>query len=265
MVKVRYKEVSPELDQLAGPAVGASSRASVGLEDHVGEFYYISLDSLIPYKKQARKKFSDEDLENLANTIKEHGVRQPLTIIKSDNEKFEIVSGERRFKAAKLAGIKKVPCIIIQGEDEAEEVALIENVQRKDLHPVEVADACHSLLKNYEHGDQQKLSYKLGLSKTKISELLTIANLPQEIKDHLLEKNIYQREKLREISRCENLEEMKKLLGLLEKGGKKINKKNLLNLYLDENGVNLNVKKGPFHSEVKREIKRTLEKFLKTL
>ena len=139
MAKVRYRDISPELEKLATPVSSQNSRVSIGFEDEVGEFYYFSVDDLIPYKNQARSIFDEDEINKLSDTIKQHGVRQPLSIIKSKIvlDKYEVVSGERRLRAAKLAALKKVPCIIIKDEKDADEISLIENIQRQDLHPLE--------------------------------------------------------------------------------------------------------------------------------
>src|SRR3990167_11470488 len=136
MAKVKYTKISPELEMLATPVASQNSRVSIGFEDEVGEFYYFSVEDLIPYKNQARTIFDEEEINKLSETIKEHGIRQPLTILKSINSpnKYEVVSGERRLRAAKLVGLKKVPCIIIRDERHADEISLLENIQRQDLH-----------------------------------------------------------------------------------------------------------------------------------
>jgi ParB family chromosome partitioning protein len=99
---------------------------------------------LVSFKNQKRHYFDGEKLKSLAKTIKEHGIGQPLTVIQSEDKLgvFEIVSGECRFFAAKMTGLDKVPCIIIHDRNAAEEIAVIENVQRADLHPL----ACISTL-----------------------------------------------------------------------------------------------------------------------
>jgi len=126
------------------------TRSSIYTENFKGEFYNISVDKLIPFKNQARKIFDEKSMLNLAKTIKEHGIRQPLTVIPSDIREgcYEVISGERRLRAAKSIGMEKVPCIIIHDMLKAEEIALIENIQREDLHPVELLKAFSNLLHN---------------------------------------------------------------------------------------------------------------------
>src|SRR3990167_3970784 len=105
MAKVKYTKISPELEMLATPVASQNSRVSIGFEDEVGEFYYFSVEDLIPYKNQARSIFDEAEIEKLAETIKTHGIRQPLSILKSRiiPDKYEVVSGERRLRAARLA------------------------------------------------------------------------------------------------------------------------------------------------------------------
>ena len=99
------------------------------------EVIYTDIDKVRPYNEQARTYFDESEIIALSKTIIEHGIRQPLTVIGTD-EGFQVVSGERRLRAAKLAGLKKVPIIIISDDKKAEELSLIENIQRKDLQLV---------------------------------------------------------------------------------------------------------------------------------
>lgn len=104
---------------------GKRMRSSVYTDDYVGEYYHIPAAKLIPFKKQARRVFSKESLESLASTIQAHGIRQPLTVVVSLEEgKYEIVSGERRYRAALLAGKTSMPCIILPDYKKASEIAL---------------------------------------------------------------------------------------------------------------------------------------------
>lgn len=201
MAKVRYREISPELEKLATPATSQSSRVSIGFEDEVGEFYYFSIEDLIPYKNQARSIFDEAEIEKLAETIKTHGIRQPLSILKSMMfpDKYEVVSGERRLRAARLAGLKKVPCIVIKDEAQADEISLIENIQRQDLHPIELARAINALVENKPYGAKAELGKKIGLSKSQMSELLSLLSLPLEIQDQLLHEGIKNRDHFRKL------------------------------------------------------------------
>lgn len=207
MVKVKYREISPELDKLASPTDTKNSRVSIGFENEVGEYYYFSVEDLIPYKNQARTIFDQEEINKLSETIKEHGIRQPLTIIKSrlDSSKYEVVSGERRLRAAKLAGLSKVPCIIIKDEVQADEISLLENIQRQDLHPLELAYAINTLIEGKPYGAKAEIGRKIGLSKSQISELLSLLSLPKEVQDKLLKESVRGREHFRKLLAIESI------------------------------------------------------------
>lgn len=222
MGKVRYKEPSKNFQELYAKETSQQSqlRVSIGKERAIGEYYFLSTDSLVPYAKQARKVFRDEEINELAATIGEHGIQSPLLIIPSPSQtdKFEVISGERRLRAAKKVGLDKVPCLIID-QEKAEEVAIIENIQRSDLHPVEIGDSISSLLANRSWGDVSKLAEKLGKKQSTISDYLAYAKLPQDIKKHLIEKNIRSRDVLRNILKCRDIHEMEVSLGIKGKIG----------------------------------------------
>ena len=219
MAKVKYRKISPELEMLATPVASQNSRVSIGFEDEVGEFYYFSVEDLIPYKNQARTIFDEEEINKLSETIKEHGIRQPLTILKSINSpnKYEVVSGERRLRAAKLVGLKKVPCIIIRDERHADEISLLENIQRQDLHPIELARAINFLLDDKPYGAKSELGRKIGLSKSQISELLSLLSFSQEVQDELLKESVRGREHFRKLlsikTTSEQLQYIRSLVG----------------------------------------------------
>jgi len=176
-------------------------RVSSYTESYKGEYYNIELDKLIPFKNQSRKHFDPQSLEDLASSIKAHGIRQPLTILPSVQQegKYEIVSGERRWRAAKIAGLTRVPCIIIHDEKAAEEIALIENIQRQDLHPLELMSAFQSLLDKKICSSTQEIATKLGISKSNVVETLSLNNLPEATQKVLLKEGIKTRKVLREL------------------------------------------------------------------
>jgi ParB family chromosome partitioning protein len=178
-----------------------AKRTSAFNDFNRSEIVYLSVDQLVPYKNQARKIFNDQELESLASTIKEHGIRQPLTVlsVQADHASYEVISGERRLRAAKLAGLSKVPCIILLDSEKAEEIALIENIQRQDLHPIELSRALKKICETRGWGGQTELKTKLGISLSTVSELLKLGTLSDQIQEKILEKNIRGRESFRRL------------------------------------------------------------------
>lgn len=176
-------------------------RVSTYTEDFKGEFYNLKVEKLIPFKNQARLYFDDESLNSLAQTIKEHGIRQPLTVIPSEEKQgfYEIVSGERRFRAAKILGLKTVPCIIIHDKKKAEEIAIIENIQRKDLHPVELMKAYDNLINHEICKSISDIARRLGVARTSVIDVLNLKNLDNDLQKYLVENNIKNRDFLREL------------------------------------------------------------------
>ena len=123
----------------------------------------ISISSIIPNKNQPRKIFEKEALYELTNSIKERGIIQPLIVRKSDDQdnKFELIAGERRWQAAQSAGIHEVPVVVIEADNlKSLELAIIENVQRKDLNPVEEAESYKNLIENFGY-DQEQVQHLL--------------------------------------------------------------------------------------------------------
>ena len=138
---------------------------------------------LIPNKYQPRKNFDEANLEDLTNSIKERGMIQPIIVRKSNNEnsKFEIIAGERRWLAAQRAGIHNVPVVITEADDlKSLEFAIVENVQRHDLNPLEEAQGYKRLIDEFSY-DQEKVSKFIGKSRSYITNSLRILTLPVEV------------------------------------------------------------------------------------
>jgi ParB family chromosome partitioning protein len=148
------------------------------------------VSDLIPNKYQPRKNFDETNLEDLTNSIKERGIIQPIIVRKSDNEnsKFEIIAGERRWLAAQQAGIHTVPVVITNVDDlKSLEFAIVENVQRHDLNPLEEAQGYKRLIDEFSY-DQEKVSKFIGKSRSYITNSLRILTLPDEV-IRLIESN----------------------------------------------------------------------------
>ena len=133
---------------------------------------------------QPRKDFDQEKLQELADSIRQHGVVQPI-LLRQNGERYVIVAGERRFRAARLAGLEKVPAIV-KDLDEAQvmEVALIENLQREDLNPIEEAAAIRFLMQQHDL-TQEEVSRRLSKSRPAIANSLRLLSLPEPVQEHL--------------------------------------------------------------------------------
>lgn len=197
-----------------------NTRPSVFTEKLRGEYYNIDVTKLIPFHKQARKYFDEEALKQLAETIKTHGIRQPLTIISATDDMtgmYEVVSGERRLRAAIMAGLNTVPCIIIEDRKKAEEIAIIENIQRKDLHPIELAQAYFNLLETKVCNSTMEIATKVGAHKSAVVETLGLLNLEREVQEKLMNSQIKARTLLRELCKLKNIDQMTYLNEYLKK------------------------------------------------
>lgn len=154
---------------------------------------YIEIDiSLIrPPKENPRKRFNDKDLEELSESIAEHGIIQPIVVIRQGAAGYEVVSGERRYRASKLLNLSKVPVVIRTNDDEQSlsEVRLIENIQRADLNPLEVALAYHKLINDYEL-TQEELSARIGKNRASIANSIRLLKLPEQLLEALAEGSL---------------------------------------------------------------------------
>ena len=154
----------------------------------------ISISSIIRNKYQPRKVFEKESLEELTNSIKERGIIQPIIVRKSENiiDKFEIIAGERRWQAAQKAGLHKVPAVVIEADNlKSLEFAIVENVQRKDLNPIEEAEGYKRLIDEFSY-DQEKVAKFIGKSRAHVSNCLRLLSLPQKIIEHISNEKISQ-------------------------------------------------------------------------
>lgn len=153
------------------------------------EIVELPLSELRPNPYQPRKVFDEEKLNELAESIKEHGIFQPI-IVKKSIKGYEIIAGERRFRASKLAGKEKIPAIIRDFSDEAMmEIALLENLQRENLNAIEEANAYKKLLQTLKL-TQEELANRLGKSRSHITNMLGLLSLPESIKDEIVKNNI---------------------------------------------------------------------------
>ena len=137
---------------------------------------------------QPRKRFDDESLQELADSISQHGIIQPLTVRKLSSGYYQIIAGERRWRAARLAGLQEVPVIVIEADDrKAAELAMIENLQREDLNPMEEAAGFQSLIESY-HMTQEEAAQRVGKSRSAVTNALRLLGLTPSVRK-LVEEN----------------------------------------------------------------------------
>jgi len=146
------------------------------------EFVYIPLEDIVPNKYQPRTEFNQESLDELASSIKEHGIIQPITVRRKSDSGYELVSGERRLRASKIAGLSVIPAYIreVSTNESMIEMAIIENIQRQDLNPIEVALGYAQLIKECSL-TQEEVAQKVGKNRTTVSNLIRLLQLPEEI------------------------------------------------------------------------------------
>ena len=150
-------------------------------------------DSIRPNPYQPRKQFSKESLEELRESIQQYGVIQPINVRKISGNKYELVAGERRLRAAVMAGLKQIPAIVIDIDDNDSAVlALIENLQREDLNYLEEAEGYSNLIN--EHGlTQEELARKIGKSQSTVANKIRLLRLPPLVKKILADNNLTER------------------------------------------------------------------------
>jgi len=145
----------------------------------------LDIDRILPGKQQPRRVFQEEALKGLSVSIKEKGVLQPIIVSRTGDGTFNLIAGERRWRASMLAGLKKIPALIKNvASKDALEIALIENIQREDLNPIETAEAFNRLQQDFNM-TQEELSEKVGKERATVANYLRLLKLPDEIKDML--------------------------------------------------------------------------------
>jgi len=150
----------------------------------------INISGIYPNKTQPRKNFIENNLKDLANSIKLQGLIQPIIVREVEENSYEIIAGERRWRAAQLAGIHEIECIVKQiKEDEIFEAALIENIQREDLNVIEEAEAYKKLIE-LKRIKNDELAKQLGKSPSHISNLIRILDLDKEIQEMVISGKI---------------------------------------------------------------------------
>ena len=178
--------------------------------DKEKEIIQVSLDDIIPNRFQPRLSFDEQGLNELADSIRQHGIIQPL-VLRKVGDKYEIIAGERRYKASYIAGLSEVPAVIINlSDNESAEVAIVENIQRKDLSPIEEAKSYKKLL-DRGYLTQDQLASRMGKAQATISNKLRLLNLDDEVQDALLNNKISERH-ARSLLRLEDKDAQRQIL-----------------------------------------------------
>ena len=218
--------------------LGRGLSSLIGDKDVKISNHKVSISSITPNKNQPRKLFDKDALDELTNSIKERGIIQPLIVRKSSdqNDKYELIAVERRWQAAQSAGLHEVPVVIIEADNlKSLEFAIIENVQRKDLNPIEEAESYKNLIENFGY-DQEKVSKFIGKSRSHITNSLRLLTLPEKLIDLIrlerlsqghakiligLENALLLAEKI--IKKQLSVRQTESLVRILKKGSKNIN------------------------------------------
>jgi ParB family chromosome partitioning protein len=189
MTKKKHTGLGKGLDALLPSAVEFTDKGikfkTPDDEKIVGEFPMIELSKIVYNPYQPRKKFDEKELENLKNSIIENGVIQPISVRKALNG-YELIAGERRVRAAMLAGLKKIPAIIqdIDTDQKMLELALLENIMRSDLNPIETANAFDLLIQDHDL-TQEEIAKKMGMDRATVANYLRLLKLPIPVQDEL--------------------------------------------------------------------------------
>lgn len=160
------------------------SEAKVELRDSGGmPFEMISVDSIVPNRMQPRSNFSEESLKELSESIRTNGVIQPILVTPPVGGRYELIAGERRLRAARLAGLEKIPVVIKEADTETMlELSIVENIQREDLNPIEEAKAYKELIESFDY-TQEEVADKVSKSRPHVANTLRLLFLPKVIQE----------------------------------------------------------------------------------
>ena len=172
-----------------GKGLGALIPDIETMDGTTRDYFQCDIDLIHPNRYQPRIKFSSEELESLALSIKEQGVIQPL-IVRRGDEGYELVAGERRLRACRIAGLEQVPCIIKSVSDaQLLEMSLVENIQRENLNPMEDADAYHRMMTEFKL-TQDAAAMRVGKSRSAVANYLRLRQLPDEVKASIIDGDL---------------------------------------------------------------------------
>lgn len=174
---------------MAKNVLGRGVDALLPDEEIVEEKYFMcDIDKISPNPQQPRSYFDPEKLEQLADSIREKGIIQPLLVTRGRSRRYSLIAGERRLRAAKLAGLDEVPVVLLDetGDRERLELALIENIQRHDLNPIEEAQAYSQLLEDFQL-TQEEVAKRVGRQRSTITNVLRLLQLPENVQEDVVQ------------------------------------------------------------------------------
>lgn len=188
------------------------------LTDASGEIIYLPVNEIAPNPFQPRKTFNDESLEELASSIRQYGVIQPLLVRRTAEGFFELVAGERRLRASRLAGLEEVPVISKELADkEMAELAMIENLQREDLHFLEEAEGFQQLIASFGF-TQEELARRVGKNQSTIANKMRLLKLDPDIRGQLVQQSLTERH-ARALLKMEKLDQQQEVLAVIREKG----------------------------------------------
>jgi len=206
---------------MAEKGLGVGLGALLGeaaLDDSSNDFVYLPITKVETSPNQPRKQFDEVLLRELADSIAEHGILQPLTVRKLSNGYYQIIAGERRWRAARMAGLTEVPVRIIEADDrKATELALVENLQRTDLNPMEEAEGYRTLMEEYGF-TQEQVSERVGKSRSAVANALRLLALPESVRE-MLEKGELTAGHARAVLQVKGTQAQEELARLIAKEG----------------------------------------------
>lgn len=184
------KGLSSLIPQKSNNPNQASTLSSTGVKTD-NTILQVPIEKIVPNPEQPRQVFETEALQELSDSIKDKGILQPLVVTELGNGNYELIAGERRLQASKLAGLKTVPVVVKQVGNAIEklELALIENIQRRDLNPIEKAVSFKKLQEEF-HLTQEEVAKKLGKTRSSIANTLRLLELPEEIQNAITQGKI---------------------------------------------------------------------------
>ncbi len=221
----------------------------------------LNINMLEVNKNQPRENFKDESLYSLAESIKENGIIQPIIVRPIKNGRYQIIAGERRFRAANIAGVKQIPVVVKDVEDyKTAEIALIENLQREDLNPIEEAKGYLNLIEKYRL-TQDEVAKKVGKSRSAVTNSIRLLNLPQEVKKEVISGNLTSGQ-ARALLAIKDEEELKRVaLNVIERGMSVREIEKIANL--KKNKENNSKNKKVFEDNIFKDLEKNIQTELK--